>query len=342
MDLIKKHLKNIILILLCSIFVGSIIFKGNLGIIWDAVKNTDISILGLCLVIPCAYYMLDGINIFLYARIYKKDYRLHDGLIISFISPFFNGITPFASGGQFAQIYVFNSQGIDVAIGTSIMLMHFIVYQTVMVLYTLFILIFNMSFLRENYSNLWLLGYLGFGVNSVVLIALYIGSISNRFQKFIIKFVLSVGHRLQIVKDLEDAKDKYNQQMLRFREQTRLLYKFKGTLLIASLINVVGLTILYIVPFYCLRALNIPCDNLRLPMVIVVTAFVYMLTSFIPIPGASGGSEGFFTVMYSRLIGHNHASVCMLVWRFCTYYFMMFISAIIFILYEKLWKRKKS
>ena len=76
-------------------------------------------------------------------------------------------------------------------------------------------------------------------------------------------------------------------------------------------------------------------------MVIGVTSFVYMLTSFIPIPGASGGSEGFFTVMYSKLLGHNHASTGMLVWRFCTYYFMMFISAVIFIFYEKLGKRKK-
>ena len=46
---------------------------------------------------------------------------------------FFNGITPFSSGGQFAQVYIFNRQGITPANSASILLMAFIVYQSVLV-----------------------------------------------------------------------------------------------------------------------------------------------------------------------------------------------------------------
>lgn len=58
------------------------------------------------------FYLINAMNLTLFARVYKEDYCLKQGIVNAMAGIFFNGITPMASGGQFYQIYAFNKQGI--------------------------------------------------------------------------------------------------------------------------------------------------------------------------------------------------------------------------------------
>ena len=62
-------------------------------------------------------------NLTLFAKVYKKDYTLKQGIVNAMAGIFFNGITPMASGGQFYQVYAFNKQGIKATYSSSILLM---------------------------------------------------------------------------------------------------------------------------------------------------------------------------------------------------------------------------
>lgn len=50
-----------------------------------------------------------------------------------------------------------------------------------------------------------------------------------------------------------------------------------------------------------------------------ITAFVYLISDFVPLPGASGGSEGSFFILL-RYFLKSATSATLLVWRFVTYY----------------------
>lgn len=74
-------------------------------------------------------YLLDGIIIQVFCRLYTRHYYLHQGVANSLIGAFYSAVTPGASGGQVMQVYTMKKQGIEVSNAASIMVMWFILYQ---------------------------------------------------------------------------------------------------------------------------------------------------------------------------------------------------------------------
>ena len=67
-----------------------------------------------------------------------------------------------------------------------------------------------------------------------------------------------------------------------------------------------------------------------------------MANCFIPIPGASGGTEMMFTILFGPLTG-SLTSAVMLLWRLSTYHLILLFGGIIFMIaktkYAKLEER---
>ena len=61
---------------------------------------------------------------------------------------------------------------------------------------------------------------------------------------------------------------------------------------------------------------------------IVTSAYIMIIGSFVPIPGATGGLEYGFLQFYGNFVSGSKLKALMLVWRFITYYFGMIIGAI--------------
>ena len=76
-------------------------------------------------------------------------YSFKDSLRIPLIEALFNGITPFASGGQPAQLFALLQSGVDAGRATSILLMKFVVYQSMIVSNFIVCLFFRISFDRR-------------------------------------------------------------------------------------------------------------------------------------------------------------------------------------------------
>ncbi len=96
------------------------------------------------------------------------------------------------------------------------------------------------------------------------------------------------------------------------------------------------LTVLYMIPYVSCLSLNIDLPLSQLFNTIAITSFIYMITAFIPIPGASGGSEGTFVIMFGSLLGGVEASSVMIIWRVVTYYFMLLCGGLIFSLNKEI------
>ena len=67
-----------------------------------------------------------------------------------------------------------------------------------------------------------------------------------------------------------------------------------------------------------------------------------MITAFIPVPGASGGSEGTYALLFSYLMGNILSSSSMLIWRFTTYYLVLIIGALVFAFNKEINGRHKK
>ena len=136
------------------------------------------------------YYVFDGLATMIFARLYKKDFTLKEGFVNGLVGTLFSGLTPSSSGGQFAQVFVFNNQGISPAISTSILLMCFISYQIVIMGFTAVIMIVGSAYFLDKGVGVSSMAAVGFLINAVVTLLLFAGAKSKKFQNFIVDKVV--------------------------------------------------------------------------------------------------------------------------------------------------------
>ncbi len=326
----KKHFANIAMIIILETIVVYITFKSSsklsfgvflkLSPFWVIVST---SLMGI-------YFILDGANLYAFGKLYNRKYTYKQGFINSICGTFFNGITPFSSGGQFAQVYIFNKQGIDPANSASILLMAFIVYQTVLVSFTTIIMIFRFKTYSNIYLNFFSLAILGFIINVSVICGLFIGAKSNKLQNFICNTVIKALNKIRIVKDFETTSNKISTSLENFRVELSNLQKNKVILITSSLINFLKLVIIYSIPFFAAMALNLDIPYTKILNFIEICSFVYLITAFVPVPGASGGSEGVYYMLFSPILGKIGTPTTLLIWRFMTYHLGLIIGGITF------------
>lgn len=326
----KKYILNIILILVLGATVIYFTMRDDLEASLKALATASPIWIIISFSLMGIYYLLDGLNLYTFGKLYKKDYNYKQGFVNSISGTFFNGITPFSSGGQFAQVYIFNKQGIVPSNSASILLMAFIVYQSVLVLFTAIIMVFRFQKYSAMYSEFFSLALLGFLINFFVIAGLFLGAKSKKLQDFICNNILKVLSKIRIVKNYEESSIKIARQLENFRTELNVLLKNKNILIKSSLINLFKLIIMYSIPFFAAKALNLNVSFVQIFDFIGICSFVYMITAFVPIPGASGGSEGVYYMLFSPILGAVGTPTTLLIWRFVTYYLGLIIGGIVF------------
>ncbi len=180
----KKNIKKYILNVAIILIVGGLSIYFSIGNqLEGTIKSLKHCHLGWLLVVAilmCIFYLINAMNLTLFAKVYKKDYTLKQGIVNAMAGIFFNGITPMASGGQFYQVYAFNKQGIKATYSSSILLMIFIVYQSVLVVYTSIIMLLKFVYFSKLYSGFFSLAFIGFIINLVVISTLFLGAKSEK------------------------------------------------------------------------------------------------------------------------------------------------------------------
>ena len=61
---------------------------------------------------------------------------------------------------------------------------------------------------------------------------------------------------------------------------------------------------------------------------------IFTAMLFVPTPGASGGAEGAFAIVYSALLPPNTVGLATAIWRLLTFYFLLSLGSIIFMLFN--------
>ena len=331
----KKYFLNILIILL----IGGTSIYLSIGEQFDQVllsfqeaKISWIVIMGL---IMFSYYLFDALSLWYFGKAYKQDYTFKQSFVNAISGTFFNGITPFASGGQFAQVYIFNKQGIVPTNSSSILLMCFICYQSVLVLYTGVVVLLKYNYFVTEQAGVFSLAILGFMINFAVILGLFGGAKSKRLQHFVTHNVLKLLCKMHIIKDYEMTCAKIEQYLADFREQLKFLQKNRMVLVKSCLCNFVKLTIIYSMPFFAAKALNLNVSWWEFLDFLGLCSFIYLINAFLPIPGASGGSEGIYVLLFSFL-GTVGTSSSLFLWRFMTYYLGLIIGGLVFSLNKEI------
>lgn len=332
----KQIIKNVILVLALLLFTTIILLQFNdfEGIISE-IKNINLSKFIIVLLILFLYWGTWGLSLNIIIRQKESELSKSNLFLISNTDLFFNGITPFSSGGQPFQLYAFSRGGCKASDATSSLLMNFIIHQLAINILCLFSLFYYQEVAKE-VDMFMLFIIIGFAINFLVLflcITAAIPKIKNLYFKLFdilckVKFLnkLLYNKKEGFISYVDDFQLSFNE-----------LCKKKSVLFKALLVRIICMLSYYSIPYLILISLNV---NLGVDVFfysLAISAFNFSIMSYVPIPGASIGAELGLQTLLLTIVGVNAslAITTIVIWRFLTYYLTMFYGFIMYLIFEK-------
>ena len=327
MQTLKSIKKNALLLLVVLIVVLYLILKDDFTNIINTLMRADLRWIFIAIIFIFVYWILRAMCLFMIAKEYSKKLKFKQIFSLTLITQFFNGITPFSSGGQPMEVYYLSRTGIKATKGTNIILQNFILYQMALILHGIIAITLNYHFhFFKEVAILRELTLLGFIINTLVGVGLLFISFSTKFNRTVIKSLIKIGHKVNLVKDKDKSLDKWANRLEEFHESATLLITKKSLFVKGFIYNFIALGVFYIIPLFVIYGMG----NFDINAIEAITASAYVLIigAFVPIPGGSGGIEYGFMQFFGNFVKGSVLSASLLVWRFITYYIGIILGAI--------------
>lgn len=331
-----KNKRNVFLLIFISFGVLYFTLKDNFSEVIKNIITINIWWFLASLLLMFGYWLFRSIAYKDIIDNFDPKYSLKRALGLTMLTQFFNGVTPFASGGQPFVVYTLKKDGIDAGKGTNVVIQDFIAYQIALILIGTIAVVYNYYF--HIFSEVVLLKEIvtiGYIINVVVVIGLFVFSFAKDLNKFFIKLIIKLLSRGRFVKYKEQTLQKWDDRINSFHDGALLLFKDKWFFLRLISYNILALLSHYLIPLVLLYGMG-DYTSLLGHESIFTSAYIFLVASFIPIPGSTGGLEYAFIAFFSNFITGSVVGSVMLLWRFVTYYLGVLIGAIVF----NIWKRR--
>jgi hypothetical protein len=277
------------------------------------------------------YWLLEGLCFHvIIKKMYKKN-KFISSFRLAMIGRLFNNITPFSCGDQPAQLITMKKEGKSLSDGASILLTRFIVYQSVFVIYTFIIIIFQYSYFKVIINNFMYFAIIGFCINMLVVLFLVSLVINEKIVFNIVKYIIKLLGKLKIIKNVDETSDKFKLIVEDFRKQINIIKNEKVMILKMAVYTAIEITVLYSITYIVYRSFG---QNIVDFMTIIsAQSLLSLVTGYMPTPGAGIAAEGGFYIMFQTFFPSNTLTLSILFWRMFTFY-LPIIVGVIFLAYK--------
>lgn len=264
-----------------------------------------------------AYWGLETLILHNITKKFHPRQKFKSSLQTTMIGQFFNCITPFSSGGQPMQAFHMVKTGVPFGIASSCLLNKFIIYQVVLTLYSLVVLGMKLGEFSSRINGFVYMVLIGFLINTAVVIALLSIMFFKRFTVRIVFAIIDLLVKVKWIKEGVQKKKYVLHEFENFYRSFQYTKKHKKMVFSAALLSSLQLTVYFLVPYFILRAFGLEASIFSM---IAAQAFVLMISSFVPLPGAAGGAELSFFAFFKLFFPANLLNISVLVWRLATFY----------------------
>jgi uncharacterized protein (TIRG00374 family) len=252
---------------------------------------------------------------------------------------FYNGVTPFATGGQPFQVYAFTKKNVPSAQATSAILATFVTHMIATNILAVVALCFY-PFIVKGLHQLnmdWVqwVGLVGYLMNFLVLLFMIALGVSSHLRDFLVKLFRFFSKGRLLRKIMAKRIPEFEAYCLNAQIGFKGVFTHKKAFFQALGVRLVTMVIFYLIPYFLIRSVALPMDatnNDVLNATVVAAATAYSITAvvWVPTPGGTGGIEyAFAIVLASVCAGQSslaQSQAVALLWRLFTYYFLMIVS----------------
>lgn len=301
--------------------------KSNIAILMHDLSAINWGWMTIALICICLYLGLEAVVVKILMRDRHDGFTWKDAFRLPLIEQLFNGITPFSTGGQPAQLVAMLQSGVDGGLASSILLMKFVVFQAMIVVNFLISLLIGFHFIEEKLHALSWLVLFGFMIHLAVIVGLLLVMYWYRFTKKAMNLLIRPAAFFMKADRYEKMKVTLNEKVDTFYQESLKMKNNYGKLLRVSVVTIFQLFFYYAIPYFILLALGI--HHVNFIMVLSLHVLIFMIISLFPIPGGSGGAEYSFSVLFASFVhSDTKLALAMILWRLLTYYFGMFAGVV--------------
>lgn len=331
----KKFKLNIIILVLFSSIVMYFSLKDDFSTVISYILKSNLAWLLVAVIFMLLNILFQSISLYLFIKKIDKKYKFSFALKLTAAGLLFNAITPFSSGGQPFQIYMLKKQGIRISDSTNILLQNFITYQLSLIFIGTIAVILNYSMNIFPSSSLLkkvvLLGYL---VNVLVLFLIVFFLFAKKVNTKLFNKIIDFIFKFKFIKNKEEKREKLTEMLENFYNGSVSLKNNLDVFFKSMLFNTLSLICLYILPLFIFYSMG-EAKSITIIKSLVASGYTYLIGSFVPIPGGTGGLEYGFIEFFKTFKSGSFISAAMLIWRFITYYLGMIIGMIALLISKK-------
>ena len=349
----KKLISNLIFLILLTVLVLVLIFNISdfnkiVHSFTEIGHNYQYLLIAFGLVI--LYFLLWPFSQCIYAKALNAEASLKESYLIGCSEHFYNGITPFAAGGQPFQIYSYTKCKVKSAKGTGIILASFVTFMLATNAFALGSLVFVVrlynGFALLGAQPFFIVSLIGVTINFLVLLFMFALGTSKKLRHFMVNLVIKIAnwkifhnekHKLLfrfgafLTKQVPVFEEYCSNAQRAFKE----VFTHKKATAIALFIKLIDMAIYYMVPFFLLKAVGVEIGYENLVVITFTTSFAINAVVWLPTPGATGGIEFAFAFAVAAALGTKIDGYSVsLLWRLLTFYFTIILSFIMNIILE--------
>lgn len=324
----RNKIFNIIVMLLSVIiFISFFIFSNGYVLLKEHLKTLDKNWLVGALLCMVAFWLLETMIIYIISKsIYTVPNLFILSLKFAMTGQFFGVITPFSSGSQPAQLYAMVENEIPVGHSGSILMVKFIIHQIILTLYSILVLVFKFNYFSSRIPHFLYFCIFGFAFNTSIIFFAVFFSVSTKMSKKFLCIILRILNKIRIVKDIDSAYEKFETDLISFHENSVFLSKNIVLCISASVLTFLQWTSYYSVPYFIYKSFGF--TEASIVTMIAAHVFLTMFMSCIPLPGAEGGAEGGFYIVFGLFFKASTIVPAIFIWRIIINYLCIAVSGI--------------
>ena len=295
--------------------------------------------LGIAAFLP-AYFLFDSLRFYFTLRTLGIRIGFWYIVRLTFINVFVSAITPFASGGGFAQLYFLTRKGVPLGSATAASTIRTLLGVSFFLIAAPVILIGHpglLDLLGGGY--IWILTVTIVMFSVVILFLIWVVTNEKTLKRACYRFTRWLRRkRMLSPRKARGACLRVFAEIRNFNAGVRLFFRGSKKYLVLSVLS----TLLFLFSLFSLPLLLIRTMGYQMPVSFAYQAAIIIsfVTYFALTPGASGIAEGGFALMFSGSVGEAGIAPLTLLWRSLAVYAGTAVGMAIF--YIEIFRRKRG
>jgi uncharacterized protein (TIRG00374 family) len=274
-----------------------------------------------------AGWFLESYVLHLFCRHLNGKWTFGRSFYIGMTGLFYSAVTPF-SMGEPMEVYNMTKMGMDTGAATSIVAVKSLVHHAVTFVYSLLLVLFELSYFQTRVSNFSFVTVFGLLTNSIFIAAVIMFMVNERLTDSVLRGIVKLLDKIKLHRLSQKFYRKVREQLLIFHDSSKKMGKSLALYAAAVSLTLVQITIASLISYFVYRSFNLKGESVFI--MVAADTFVTMVASFVPSPGSTGGAEGGFYLFFHDFFGESIVPAITL-WRLATYFAnILFGGAVVF------------